>query len=94
MTRNPTVRIATRILPGDAERSDAVIEALREPCGRLRANYGNTALLDGLLSLYASLAIQSLGVANTEAALKKMAKNLPRLAATLAAAKAGPAGRA
>lgn len=85
-TRNPTVPIATNRRPGDAERCEAVVDGLRLPCGALVAQYGTVALLDGMLSLYAGLAIRAFGVAQTQAALKAAADNLPRLAAAIGAA--------
>lgn len=94
MTRSPTIRIARRLLPGDAEKCEAVVDALRKPCGELRARHGNVALLDGLLSLYVSLALRAYGIVGTEDALRQVAKNLPRFAATIAAAESDDPWRA
>jgi hypothetical protein len=94
---NPALRIALgggEISAASVENSDAVMKALRAPLNALLPAYGRAAILDALLSMYVSLAIQWIGAEHAGEALRVSRKNLPRAAAIMRAGKARPQGRA
>ena len=91
--RNPVLQIAETKRPGDAERCDLAGKAIYAACNELRA-LGGTAVLDGLLSVYVSLAIQWIGGDATENALRKAQRNVSRTAAAIRAARENSGGSA
>jgi hypothetical protein len=89
----PVLQIAETKKPGDPERCEAAGRAIYAVCDQMR-ELGPVAILDGLISVYCSLAIQWIGVAQADNALRKTRKNLPRTAAAIRAAKEKSGGSA
>lgn len=90
----PTLRIARKQAPGDAEACDAVTEALAPVLQAMLDRYGHAAVLDGLGSSYASLAVAWLGERQATDALAALRAALPRIAAAQRARRSGEHGNA
>jgi glutathione S-transferase len=91
--RAPVIRLSEPY-PGDAEASQAVIDALEPILQRLLERLGPHAILDGIGSIYVSLAIGWLGEAQALDAARRYMKAIPRIAAAQRARRGAPGGRA
>lgn len=78
----PVFRLGKRKYPGDAEASQRVMDAIVALLPPLVEEVGPAAVLDGLASIYASLAVGWLGEAQARDALGSYLKALPRIAAS------------
>jgi hypothetical protein len=86
----PVIRISEPH-PGDAEVSQAVMDAVLPLLPPLVDAVGQLAVLDGLASVYVSLAVYWLGEAVARDALRRYGEAIPRIAA-VQRARAGKAG--
>lgn len=82
MADAPVFRLGNRKVTGDAEASQRVMDAIIPLLEPFIEEVGRAAILDGLASLYVSLAVGWLGEARAADALSRYREALPRIAAS------------
>jgi hypothetical protein len=89
MATGPVLYLGTSD-PGDLDRANQAADALTLTCQKVIPQVGIKGILDGLMSLYVTLSVQTLGEAGTRAALQDTSAQLPRLTALMRAQEPAP----
>jgi hypothetical protein len=74
--------------PGDVKKAMATRQQFANLALTLTEQFGRTAMLDGLMSLYLDLSLSMFGIEVTDKTFREIRRDLPRMMAALRAARA------